>query len=467
MLLKSIRTRMAVLYSSVLLVTLLAIEILTYLLVHQMLSASVDETLRQELLYLRDVSGSLGQGKLDPEGFDRFVAMYFSQSPIKLFIQVEDSSSELLYKSRNLGLSDLQFTTPKGEEIEYATITSTAGMALRAVTWKNPQVRLCIATPVKGIAEPLDVLLLIFLILTPAVVVLSGVGGYSLARFSLRPIDEMSATAQRITTENLDLRIPNPQTGDEVEKLANAFNELLSRLHNTIEAAKQFPASAAHELRNSLHRVRLSLDEALMGNLSLEHVRTRVATSLDEVNRLTNIVESLLTLAMTDVEVLRRDFKEIHFDALISGLYWDGVILGQARKIRIVLEKVTPVRIIGDERLLRQLFFNLIDNSIKYNHEGGQIRLSLTVEGTEAVLTFSDTGIGIPPEEIDKVFERFYRGREANSLGTEGVGLGLALVKWIVEVHGGKITLESEVGKGSTFKIFFPGVFTPEVKPAC
>lgn len=462
---------MALLYSGILFVSLLLLEVVTYFVVKDTLQNSLDKSLHNQLSWLsRNVGNAIG-GTVTREQFEDMVAQNSLMTPLQMYVQVHDHRGWIFYKSPNLRGSKLLFNPPTGSQIEFATLASSPGIALRAASAKTSDMVICVASPVEQYTRPLEILFFIFLLATPAVIFLSLVGGYAVAKVSLKPIGEMARTARRITVENLNQNLPEPNTDDEVGHLAATFNDMLSRLHQAVEQTKQFPSNVAHELRTSLALIRSPLDEALVSDLSADQVRKMAASSLDEVNRMANLVEALLTLSKTDVDKVRQEFREIHLDEMIAGLHWESVILAQEKKIRVTLKKLDPATILGDEKLIRRLFLNLMDNAIKYNHEHGTIHLSLerldpvenqAAGGTasafpgEVQLAISDSGIGVPSEELGNVFERFYRSKEARAIDSEGVGLGLAIVKWIVDAHGGKIAVESTLAVGTTFSIVLP-----------
>ena len=464
---------MAALYSSVLLITLLLLELVTYLVVQDTLRRSLDDSLENQLNWLSKTVEKEMSGSLRREQFEDIVAQNSLLTPLKMLIQVHDPDGNIFYKSPNLGAGMLLFEPPTSGHVEFATLASSPDITVRAASLRTSNLVICVASPVERYTTPVKLLFLIFLLMTPAVILFSALGGYAVAKVSLRPIDEITRTARRITVENLNHSLPEPESDDEVGRLASTFNEMLSRLHAAVEQAKQFPGNVAHELRTSLTVIRSWLNEALVSDLSADQVRKMAASSLDEVNRMANIVEALFTLSKTDLGKIRQEFKETQLDEVVAGLHWESVILAQVKKIRVTLKKLDRATILGDEKLIRQLFLNLIDNAIKYNHERGTIRLSLerinpdasSVQGRgpsdlpgEVQLIISDSGIGVPPEDLGKVFERFYRTKEARSIDSEGVGLGLAIVKWIVEVHNGKIAVESTPSVGTTFTITLPTI---------
>jgi signal transduction histidine kinase len=177
---------------------------------------------------------------------------------------------------------------------------------------------------------------------------------------------------------------------------------------------------------------------------------------MEEIVRMSSIIENLLTLAKADQGTYEVNLCEVNLGSLVQELYYDGEILAEGKHIRVTLAKSEPITIVGDKVRLRQLFLNLIDNAIKYTPNGGAVTLSVERQNGAAVVQVADTGIGIPQGEITKVFDRFYRVDKARSREIGGTGLGLSIAKWIAELHRGTITVQSEVDKGSVFTVELP-----------
>ena len=171
---------------------------------------------------------------------------------------------------------------------------------------------------------------------------------------------------------------------------------------------------------------------------------------------MSSIIENLLTLAKADQGTLEVTLSEVDLGALMQELYDDSEVLAEGKNIAVSLTKKDPITIVGDKVRLRQLFLNLIDNAIKYTPVGGNVTLSVERENGSARVQVSDTGIGIPPDDVNKIFDRFYRVDKARSREIGGTGLGLSIAKWIAEMHRGTIDVQSEIEKGSVFTVQLP-----------
>ncbi len=291
------------------------------------------------------------------------------------------------------------------------------------------------------------------------IVVALGLGaavGYWLAGVALRPIQEATATALEITrTGRLDRRVPiaHPRN-DEIGILINTFNEMLARLQELFEKQRRFSADVSHELRTPL--------TTLLGNIALlkrwetlpAAERMEMLAEMEvEAERMRRMIADLLLLAQTDADrVLVRERVEL--DTLLLEVYHQARRRAEGREIVLVGEEQAVV--MGDAERLRQMLVNLVNNAIQYTPSGGRIELSLRCVGNQAEIMVSDTGQGIAPEDLPYIFDRFYRADKARSRAAGGTGLGLSIVKWVVEAHGGEIDVQSQVGKGSSFRVRLP-----------
>ena len=290
----------------------------------------------------------------------------------------------------------------------------------------------------------------------PVGLLLAAGGGWLLARRALRPVDRMVETARRISAEHLTDRLTEAETGDELGRLAKTLNEMLSRLDASFNQIRQFSADASHELQTPLTILKGEMEVALRSPRSPEEYERILKSALEEIDRISRLVEGLLLLARADAGVLRMDRKPVDLAQLVEEVYSQTRLLAEARSLTLRIEMIEPLTIQGDYDRLRRLLLNLVDNGIKYTPPGGQVTLSLKREDGRASLRVADTGIGLSPEDQERVFQRFYRSTEARSGGQGGAGLGLCIARSIAEAHGGKIEVVSKTGQGSTFTVLLP-----------
>lgn len=293
-----------------------------------------------------------------------------------------------------------------------------------------------------------------------AIALVSGLaGGWWLTRQSLRPVQRLTETVAGIAeTGEFDRRVPHPQVHDEIGQLAITFNDLLDRLQLLIDRQRALVADTSHELRNPLMVLRGNLE--LLGHDLPARDRVEATTeSIEEVDRMTRLVQDLLFLADADADSAIQH-KDVALEAVVAAIAEDAVLIATRDDgtREIVLEANDPIVVHGDVERLRQLIWNLVENAVRYTPAGGTVTLALRRHGPVAELTVSDTGIGIPPEHLPHIFERFYRVDTSRSRALGGTGLGLSIVRQIAESHGGQVRVRSTLEEGSTFTVVLPVV---------
>ncbi len=290
-------------------------------------------------------------------------------------------------------------------------------------------------------------------------VVVAGValaGGYLLVRRALRSVEEITLSAERITSSNLSERLPVTSTGDELERLSTALNHMITRLDDAFQYSRRFVADASHELRTPLTVVKGELEEIARNERLTETIRDRLGSVLEEVERLARIVEGLFALSRLDAGEAQREWVRFDLATLAANTVAQMNLLAEDKGISLQCAESTPVNVEGDRARLKQIVVNLLDNSIKYTPEGGAITLRVSAQANEALLEVADTGIGIPEEALPHVFERFFRVDKARSREFGGAGLGLSIVKSICTAHGGRVDVESAPNRGCRVRVFFP-----------
>ena len=298
----------------------------------------------------------------------------------------------------------------------------------------------------------------------PFFLIVACVAGWFLAERSLSPIAAMSERARTIGETNLDARLPVANEQDELGELALVFNELLDRLERAfgqLERAygqmRQFIADASHELRSPLAAVRGEVQVALKRPRDGNEYRESLEVIHEEAVHMSRIVEDLFLLARADAGERIVDRLPLDLDDLVVECCRIVRPIAEGRGVALAVEPVTgEVEVKGDEVLLRRAILNLLDNAVKYTEVGGTVRVAVVPDVNSVRVDVTDTGIGVRPEDADRIFERFYRVDKARSRSDGGAGLGLSIVRWAVEAHGGAVSLESEFGHGSTFMIRLP-----------
>jgi len=291
----------------------------------------------------------------------------------------------------------------------------------------------------------------------PIALFLAGFGGYALARKALAPIDSMATQAKTISAERLGDRLSIETPEDELGKLGTVFNDMLGRLQTAFDQLRRFTGDASHELRTPLTAIRSVGEVALQDQRSPAEYRDVIGSMLEEVDRLTRLSESLLALSRADaghIQLQREDTSLVHVAREASSLV---EVLAEEKRQRIDIEGNAELLVSVDRLILRQAIVNLLDNAIKYSPAESRILVRVQSEGDKQVsLDVVDQGPGVPSEHQPYVFDRFYRVDKARTREWGGTGLGLSITRWAIEAHGGGITLKSEEGRGSTFRISLP-----------
>jgi heavy metal sensor kinase len=297
-------------------------------------------------------------------------------------------------------------------------------------------------------------LVLLFVLGLPIAAAIAGLGGYTLARRALRPVERMSERARSITAARLSDRLPVDNPDDEMGRLATVFNETLGRLERSFEQMRQFTADVSHELRTPLTSIRSVGEVGLRGHRDEPAYRSIIGSMLEEVDRLASLVDRLLTLSRTETEQAPLAFDDIDLTTFAEEVVAHLSVLAEEKKQTLVVAAEGRPHALADRLVLRQAVINLVDNAIKFSPVGGRIRIRVADTVREAVLDVIDSGPGIDAAARARIFDRFYRAADASGAG--GTGLGLSIAKGAVEANAGRLTLESADQAGSVFRITLP-----------
>jgi heavy metal sensor kinase len=299
--------------------------------------------------------------------------------------------------------------------------------------------------------------LLFYLYFVPLVLGISVALAWYQAGRALKPFEEITRTAEKITYENLNMQIVTAHKEDEVQRLVQSFNAMVKRLDESFSQMRKFNADVAHELRTPLSIIQGETELALQSPNLPEEFRGVLVSNLEELDRLTRIVNDLLTLSEAEAgrQVLAK--QPVDIGKLLEDLVDQMRLLVSDRNLRIEVRCAPDLWIDADELWLRRAVLNLLDNAIKYSRQGGVIEIHAGRQDSFVNLRVRDDGIGIHPKDLPHIFDRLYRADPARNRDSGGTGLGLALVKWVVGVHGGTIDVESEPDRGTLFIISLPG----------
>ena len=313
-----------------------------------------------------------------------------------------------------------------------------------------------VAIPLSGVQQALAKLLLVLMVVVPCVLLLASLGAWLLLNRALAPLHEVIRTAQAIQAKDFSQPLRVPKTGDEVQALAETFNEMITRLQRSFNQMRQFLSDASHELRTPLAVLKGEVELGLRHHPRSDRCQEILETCASEIVRMSRLVETLLFLSNADAEKITLDLKPVAGDRIMEEMAEEAKILAEPKRIQVELVNGSNLTLWVDEIRLRQLLLNLIDNAVKYTPEGGRIALSLRARNGWVELGVADTGIGIEPHDLPRIFDRFFRADQSRSRADGGYGLGLSICKWIAEAHHGAIHVESSPGQGSTFSVSLP-----------
>ncbi|MBS1536772.1 MAG: heavy metal sensor histidine kinase [Bacteroidetes bacterium] len=372
------------------------------------------------------------------------------------YIQIADFNNQVVYRSENLQPDSLPvFQTHGSDTVDSKKFVhyTLHSQQLRLYVGKTKSAQISIGYTVEEIQETLNSLFSYLLVAFPIVVIFSTLGGWFLAKVSLQPVDDITRSAQEITAHNLSQRLPMPAANDEIARLTATLNQMIERLEASFIQIRQFTSDASHELRTPLAILMGELEVALRSPKSSEQYRNILASAQEEVTRLSKVVRNLLEISRAESGQVKIDMEKLDISILLRDICEDIELLAEEKSQTLETIIEPNITILGDGVRLHQAFLNILDNAVKYTQIGGSILVRLVSESGYAVLRVSDSGVGIPHDDLAHIFDRFYRVDKARSQDVQGNGLGLAIVKWIVEAHHGTITAESIEGKGTIFTV--------------
>ena len=472
----SIRSRLATGYAVTLLLTLGGFCAAVYYELRKPSISGLDAQLAGErdlaVQYLSESHRVLG--RLVPPGGSPALAPGVAAGfqGLRDYLLVVDTSGSILYTSDSLAalpFVDLQALSahllPPPAMSRSVSLRLQSGREVRAIasplaTAGAPISAILVAAPVDRSAPDATVFLRSMLLVAPLVLVASAFAGYWLSANALRPvqgiIDELAAITDG---RSLHRRLEVPLAGDEVSRLAQTLNGMLARLEQSFSSLRRFTADASHELKTPLMVLRAGVERSLTDPRTPTEVMASLDETLGEINRMTELVEGLLTLARADegrapLPVERTDLRDLVAEASETA----GMLAESGRVQVATVMPDAPVWAMVDRRRIREMLLNLVTNAIKYTPDEGKVELSLVERSDGAVIVVRDTGIGIASNDLPHIFERFWRADIARSRTGErpGSGLGLAITKWIAEAHGGSISASSRLGRGTTLTVVLP-----------
>jgi two-component system OmpR family sensor kinase len=381
------------------------------------------------------------------------------------FVQITDLDGRVVARSGTLGTASLPtppalLTRLRDGETVFWTVTDFGEEPVRMVSLPVAVGPRRYAVQVAMSLDDADAVLRAgrWLFLTMSVVILAGIGLTSvlLARKALRPIDRMVTRARHIGEASLGERLPHPGTRDEIGRLVETLNEMLGRLERSFEIQRRFTADASHELRSPLSRLRAELEVTLRRPRAGPEYEETLRSCLDEVQRVQSLTEELLELARIDARQEPEPAQPITVNEIVAAAVSAVTPEAERRGILVVVDPVPDVLVNAAPVAAKVALANIFDNAVKFSPPGGEVRAAVMARREEAVIAISDTGPGVSPEDVPRLFQRFYRGKASRATDAPGVGLGLAIARALIERQGGRISVAASGEKGATFTVHLP-----------
>jgi signal transduction histidine kinase len=414
----------------------------------------------RSMLQLRDGAVQWLNDKADPEVRDRF-------SRSRHYYQLIDTQGRIVDSSRQAALIQMPVTAAAGQSLTsghpvWETITTTGGVRLRVVDspvlGERPQQTyvLRVGITLQDTDEYLRRVAALLLVLVPVVTLFAGITTWVATGGALGRIDHIKAAANQIALPDLNHRFPIAGTGDELEQLSTTLNAMVSRLQSGFERMHEFLPNVSHELRRSLTVLRAETERALRWSSSEEDYRKVLSNQLEQLELTARTVSDLLLLAQAESGRAPLHRQTENLSELVTTAV--DSMRGTALERGVEVCSTVQENVVGqvDAGQIWRLLLNLIENAIKFNRPSGRVEVVLTAQSHLATLSVTDNGCGIAPQDVDRIFERFYRAASAAQSSIQGMGLGLCFVRSIAEAHGGHIEVTSTPGEGSCFRVWLP-----------
>ncbi len=466
MIFNSIRSRLTAWHVAVLGFFLILFSILLYVFLSKRLHESIDNSLKVSANVIQKAA-LLEYSRTPLPGLDLFFDQFLGYSNINKFYRIYDGSGHVDSRSKGIDASKFPLTQDAYSratqgKMTYETFKLVPWHRVRVITM--PVIRndnlvnlIQVGTSLKAVEHTLKNLRIFLFTAIPCALILSTLGGRFMATRALKPVAEITSTAQDIAHgANLSRRIPIPEVQDEIGNLARTFNEMMNRLEKSFNQVRQFSSDASHELRTPLTVLKGQSELVLSKPRSKAEYQEVLSSNLEEINYMSRVLEDLLILSKGDEGKVSLEKEPVELSSIVEEVSRQGEIFADEKEVKIILAYLEPVTILGDAHRLKQMVWILLHNAVKFTPSGGEIKITLQDLDDTVYFTIRDTGIGIPEQDLPKIFDRFYRVDKARSRMDGGSGLGLSICKHIVDRHHGTVDVESKLGEGTKFKIRFP-----------
>ena len=450
----SVRLRLALWYSAAVALVVLVYAAGVYVFVRTSLTEELDRVLHDDF---EEVEEWLGTGSSSPDLWSASAHHDDAAQPAR-WIEVWTAAGDVRFRSP--GMAQLPAPARVPAEYEYVSVAAGSGTRTRTLTGAHTVATATFIVRVTRsedrVRHEVNELLAGFALGLPIAMICAGLGGYQLAKRALRPVEAMIEQARSITADRLRARLPVHNPNDELGHLAVAFNGLLGRIEEAFDRLQRFTADASHELRTPLTAIRSVGEVGLREPRDAPAYREVIGSMLEEADRLTRLVDSLLFLSRADSASRPIRREPVSLARLARDVAAHLAVLAEERGQSFVLDDASDVEVLGDHVLLREALVNIVDNAIKYGPAGTPITIRVQRADTLGVIAVADRGPGVAPEHRERIFDRFFRVDQSRSRASGGTGLGLAIARWAVEIHGGRIVVDTPPNGGAEFRIQLP-----------
>jgi len=448
-----ISTRLTTWYFLFVAVALIGFAALALTVMRQSIYATVDEQLEDRSHALQVLIARSGGEDLSDAVREHNELQSSSQ-----LLQVSDGAGKFLYRSpvmERLGVPAAQANQRQFANVAYGDLPLRILSSTVSVGGQRFIVQ--VAEPMDDYLEALERFRTAMFISIPVLLLLAAGGGYWMSTRALRPVDRITHAAQMINPQDLSRRVIVPQTGDELQRLAETLNQMLQRIESAVARITQFTADASHELRTPVALIRTRAEVTLAKPRNIDQYRDALKEVLAESERTTALIENLMTLARADTGSETLNFNRTDIGDIAREVSTQAQTLSDAKQLHwSVAIPDAAIWVRGDANALRRLLLILVDNAVKYTPPAGSISLALQRNGSHAEIRVRDNGIGISADDLPHIFDRFYRADKARSRELGGTGLGLSIGRWIANAHGGDIQVETSTPNGTTFVVRLP-----------
>jgi heavy metal sensor kinase len=451
-----IRVRLTAWYSLILALSIAVSGSIAYFAMSHSINAAIDAGLRHRLDGIRTIIA-----RTAPQGRDAIadeLNEYDEGQGGRGLVSVTDENGGVLYASAGMAALNMADERVREAKPFYANLHGDEFRVLREainVAGKTYDIEIAIYT--EDFDRATDRFQKVLYSIAPAFLLLAALGGYWISRRALAPVEKIIGDARRIGVTSLSERLTVSDTGDELERLADTLNEMLARLEASFQRVIQFTADASHELRTPISVMRTNAEITLRKPRTEGEYREALSQILGETENLSRLVEQLLDLARADSGAAALAMTRTNLSEALQKASRQAQVLAEQKELKITAElPEQPVWVQGDAAALERLFLISLENAVKYTPSGGHVDVRLKSQDSFAITEIRDSGIGIAANDIPHIFERFYQADPSRSRENGGHGLGLAIGRWIAQTHGGDISVESEISKGSLFQIRLP-----------